>query len=186
MKVYKLFKSMYTVGNESFKVVDADVFVKEFFLKDKARNFVKDVYEECKTSIEYGSVSDLEEICPIDSETLIYLWSGISTISNVQCVYRYVIECITKDETEEKEDKIMEQEKYCMYCDPDKYGRQPISYNTTYVGGHPLFTTGVFIHLENKRPELSSYVLNAEYNTICDDRIVIEYCPCCGRKLRKD
>lgn len=71
----------------------------------------------------------------------------------------------------------------CIFCDPDKYGRQPMIYETKFIGGYPFFTNGLFIHLENGRPQLSSYLLNAELDDIVDDRIDIKYCPICGRKL---
>ena len=196
-KCYWVSRNIAVLKNDSVKIVDVDKLVKTFSSKDDAENFVKDLHKRYKLSSEYEEVSDIEKYCPEDSEIESYSWHGISTSSNLQSFYRYDITDFTTDETEdlfnfwyerntENGGKKMEQEKYCMYCDPDKYGRQPISYNTAYVGKSLLFTTGVFIHLENKRPELSSYVLNAEWNTICDDRVVIEYCPCCGRKLRKD
>lgn len=196
-KCYWVFRNMSVLVNDLVKMVDANKLVKTFFSKDDAENFVNGVYKMYRLLPEYAEVSNIEKYRPEDSDTQSYSWHCISTSSNLPCFYRYDITDFTTDETEdlfnfcyerntENGGKKMEQEKDCMYCDPDESERQPISYNTAYVGKSLLFTTGVFIHLENKRPELSSYVLNAEWNTICDDRVVIEYCPCCGRKLRKD
>lgn len=71
----------------------------------------------------------------------------------------------------------------CFYCAADSFERQPILYKTVYMNNNPFFTSGLFIHLEEEGPQLSSYILNSECYDVVDDRVPIKFCPMCGRKL---